>query len=142
MLLKVGLLPKGNLQQVQFAYDMYKDNSKRGFDQSKLFKSTFGINVDIQWIGVWDSVSSVGFYPRELPFTNSNHIVKNFTHAVALDEVCLILFNLLTYLTCKSTASSSVQVIGLRNKSKRNARTRIRGFITERKSTTSNSTTV
>ncbi|TIB29233.1 hypothetical protein E3P86_03713 [Wallemia ichthyophaga] len=86
MLLKVGLLPKGNLQQVQFAYDMYKDNSKRGFDQSKLFKSTFGINVDIQWIGVWDSVSSVGFYPRELPFTNSNHIVKNFTHAVALDE--------------------------------------------------------
>ncbi|EIM20752.1 hypothetical protein WALSEDRAFT_60830 [Wallemia mellicola CBS 633.66] len=86
MLYKVGLLPKGNIEQVQFAYDMYKDNSTHGFDQSKFFKSTFCINVDIHWIGVWDSVSSVGFYPRELPFTNDNHLVKTFCHAVALDE--------------------------------------------------------
>ena len=34
-----------------------------------------------------DTVSSVGaLWPRHLPFTSSNHVVKTFRHALALDE--------------------------------------------------------
>ncbi|TIA89608.1 hypothetical protein E3P81_02861 [Wallemia ichthyophaga] len=86
MLQKVGLLPKGNREQVGFAYHMFKDNSDEGWKMSQLFKETFSIKVNIHWIGAWDSVSSIGFIPRDLPFHKSNNAVKNFTHAVALDE--------------------------------------------------------
>ena len=86
MLTKVGLLPKGNREQIAFAYKMYKDTSKEGWDMSNLFKETFSIKVNVHWIGAWDSVSSIGFIPRELPFHKSNNAVKYFSHAVALDE--------------------------------------------------------
>ncbi len=33
-----------------------------------------------------DTVDSVGFIPRRLPFTTSNTIVRTFRHAVSLDE--------------------------------------------------------
>ena len=35
-----------------------------------------------------DTVSSVGFIPKRLPFTgwNNNKIIKNFRHAISLDE--------------------------------------------------------
>ncbi|TIC06464.1 hypothetical protein E3Q16_01136 [Wallemia mellicola] len=86
MLQKVGLLPKGNREQIPFAYRMYKDNSDDGWKMSSLFKETFSIKVNIHWIGAWDSVSSIGFIPRDLPFHKSNNAVKQFCHAVALDE--------------------------------------------------------
>ena len=33
-----------------------------------------------------DTVDSVGFIPKRLPFTTSNNIVRTFRHAVSLDE--------------------------------------------------------
>ena len=33
-----------------------------------------------------DTVCSVGLYPRTLPFTTSNTLVRTFRHALALDE--------------------------------------------------------
>ena len=53
MLRKVGLLPLGNLQQVPFAYRMYKRVGKHKIDQSKEFKSSFSMDVPIEFIGVW-----------------------------------------------------------------------------------------
>jgi Uncharacterized alpha/beta hydrolase domain (DUF2235) len=55
---QVGLLPADNLQQVPFAYKMYTDTSSTGWDQSNLFKRTFSIDVDIEFIGVWYVSSS------------------------------------------------------------------------------------
>ncbi|KAL2061128.1 hypothetical protein VTL71DRAFT_7401 [Oculimacula yallundae] len=87
MLHKVGLLPKHNRAQVNFAYNFYKDDSKTGWDMSAQFKKTFCIDVNVHFVGVWDCVSSVGFFPRKLPFGKSptNSIVY-FRHAMALDE--------------------------------------------------------
>ncbi|KAJ7214996.1 hypothetical protein GGX14DRAFT_609977 [Mycena pura] len=59
---------------------------KKGWNQSKLFKRAFSIDVDIEFLGVWDTVCSVGFFPRRLPFTLSNTNVRYFRHAIALDE--------------------------------------------------------
>ncbi|KAH9486042.1 hypothetical protein JR316_0000106 [Psilocybe cubensis] len=86
MLHKVGLLPRDNHQQVPFAYKMYSREDQRGWEQSAAFKKAFSIDVDIELIGVWDTVGSVGIIPKRLPFTTFNTHVKNFRQALALDE--------------------------------------------------------
>ncbi|TFK26834.1 hypothetical protein FA15DRAFT_692857 [Coprinopsis marcescibilis] len=86
MLHKIGLLPADNWEQVPFAYKMYSRTDEIGWEQSNDFKKAFSINVEIEFIGVWDTVDSVGLFPKRLPFTTSNTIVRTFRHAVALDE--------------------------------------------------------
>ncbi|KIM49864.1 hypothetical protein M413DRAFT_438988 [Hebeloma cylindrosporum] len=86
MIHKVGLLPACNHQQVPFAYKMYTSADDEGWKQSNAFKRTFSNAVDIEFLGVWDTVNAVGLIPRRLPFTTSNTVVKTFRHAVALDE--------------------------------------------------------
>lgn len=104
MLNKVGLLPAYNIQQVPFAYKMYTSTDKAGWEQSQEFKKAFCINVNIEFVGVWyyiiwhsyveevddchlrDTVDSVGLFPKSLPFTASNTLVKTFRHALSLDE--------------------------------------------------------
>ncbi|KAF4596087.1 hypothetical protein EYR38_007461 [Pleurotus pulmonarius] len=65
---------------------MFKRADETGWKQSNAFKKAFSVDVDIEFIGVWDTVNSVGLIPRRLPFTTSNTIVRTFRHAVALDE--------------------------------------------------------
>ncbi|PVF97329.1 hypothetical protein CPB86DRAFT_857094 [Serendipita vermifera] len=82
MLHWVGLLPQGNHEQVPFAYRLYATGSHRGLK----FKETFCKIVEIEMLGVWDTVASVGLLlPKTLPFV-SNDTVKTFRHAVSLDE--------------------------------------------------------
>ncbi|KAK0477484.1 hypothetical protein EDD18DRAFT_1378198 [Armillaria luteobubalina] len=86
MIHKVGLLPADNWQQVPFAYKMYTRTDKVGWDQSTAFKQAFSNDVQIEFLGVWDTVDSVGLIPKRLPFTTSNTILRTFRHAVSLDE--------------------------------------------------------
>ncbi|KAF9225174.1 hypothetical protein BS17DRAFT_730406 [Gyrodon lividus] len=86
MIHKVGLLPPCNHQQVPFAYKMYSQDDETGWRQSTAFKKAFSINVDIEFMGVWDTVSSVGVIPRRLPFTKASDNIRYFRHAMALDE--------------------------------------------------------
>ncbi|KAF8630983.1 hypothetical protein AX15_002693 [Amanita polypyramis BW_CC] len=86
MIHKVGLLPADNFQQIPFAYKMYTRTDSIGWDQSNAFKKAFSVDVPIEFVGVWDTVDSVGLIPKRLPFTTSNTIVRTFRHAVSLDE--------------------------------------------------------
>ncbi|KAG6887987.1 hypothetical protein C0995_011182 [Termitomyces sp. Mi166 len=86
MIHKVGLLPADNHQQVPFAYKMYTRTDYIGWEQSNAFKLAFASTVQIEFLGVWDTVDSVGFIPKRLPFTTSNTIVKTVRHAISLDE--------------------------------------------------------
>ncbi|KAH8108020.1 hypothetical protein BXZ70DRAFT_29652 [Cristinia sonorae] len=86
MVHKVGLLPAGNEEQVPFAYKMYKRSDSVGWKQSVAFKKAFSIDVDIEFVGVWDTVGSVGLTSRRLPFVSSNSAIRYFRHAVSLDE--------------------------------------------------------
>jgi len=87
MIHKVGLLPAHNIAQIPFAYQFYKDDTPEGWKMSIEFKRTFCMNVSVYFIGVFDSVASVGFIPRTLPLSstpwNKSHY---FRHAMALDE--------------------------------------------------------
>ncbi|KAI6102616.1 hypothetical protein EDD17DRAFT_696225 [Pisolithus thermaeus] len=86
MLHKVGLLPRSNHQQVPFAYKMYSQDDGEGWEQSREFKKAFSIDVNVEFVGVWDTVNSVGIVPRRLPFTRANNKIRYFRHALALDE--------------------------------------------------------
>lgn len=61
-------------------------DSTHGYSQSHQFKAAFCAHVNIEFIGVFDTVSSVGVFGRGLPFTSTNYCIKNFRHAMALDE--------------------------------------------------------
>ncbi|KAG8953627.1 hypothetical protein FRC04_001831 [Tulasnella sp. 424] len=97
MLYRVGLLPPRNAEQVPFAYTIFKEAAKeiefwqkdrsdlRGF-LSRNFLKTFSRRVEVEFVGIWDTVSSVGLVPHGLPNTKTNRIVKHVRHALALDE--------------------------------------------------------
>ncbi|KAL0960512.1 hypothetical protein HGRIS_005550 [Hohenbuehelia grisea] len=100
MIKLVGLLHKGNNDQIAFAYQLYisiTDRTNRsGKDmgnESRLlcahFQSTFCCpNVTVHFVGAWDTVSSIGVVRgRSLPETTTGmeHVCL-FRHALALDE--------------------------------------------------------
>lgn len=86
MLHKVGLLSQGNEELIPFAWDVYK--RKDNFAVARGFCHTFGRRVPIHFMGLWDTVSSVGWMwnPSTLPYTTNNPSVMVVRHAIALDE--------------------------------------------------------
>jgi len=84
---KVGLLPRDNLEQIPLAYRIYKRTDAAGLTLCKEYKQTYCRAVGIEFIGVWDTVSSVGVIAgKTLPFVASNTAIKTFRHALSLDE--------------------------------------------------------
>ncbi|KAL0567603.1 hypothetical protein V5O48_014390 [Marasmius crinis-equi] len=87
MLFKVGLLPRDNDEQIPFAYKLYSRTDEEGIELATGFKETYCSTVKIEFMGVWETVSSVGvIMTKSLPFTNSNTSIVTFRHALALDE--------------------------------------------------------
>ena len=83
-----GLLEKGNEYNIQYAYDLY---TRRKFRPDLLakFKSRYARHTPtIHFMGLWDSVSSVGnlIRMRNLPYTTNVANVSTIRHALALDE--------------------------------------------------------
>ncbi|KAN0064401.1 hypothetical protein ACQY0O_002599 [Thecaphora frezii] len=84
----VGILPPYNTELIDHAFKIYQ-NSLKGivdFKTARDFKRTFSTPVQIQFVGCWDTVSSVGLIPRKLPGTNADVDIKYFRHCLALDE--------------------------------------------------------
>jgi uncharacterized protein (DUF2235 family) len=87
MVYKVGLLTQGNVELIPFAWDMFKREHDKKVYQG--FAQTFSREVSIHFLGLWDTVSSVGWawHPEHLQFTANNRVVQIVRHAVALDEL-------------------------------------------------------
>ncbi|KAJ7845389.1 hypothetical protein B0H14DRAFT_2584717 [Mycena olivaceomarginata] len=84
---QVGLLPRDNEEQISFAFKMYQKTSAAGIQMAAGYKQTFCQNVQVEFLGVWETVASVGvIMGRTLPYTSVNSSVKTFRHAVSLDE--------------------------------------------------------
>jgi len=83
---KVGLLTQGNEELIPFAWDTFAKESDKAISEG--FKKTFSRDVPIRFLGLWDTVSSVGWVwdQKHLPFTQNNPSVQSVRHAVALDE--------------------------------------------------------
>jgi uncharacterized protein (DUF2235 family) len=91
-----GLMGPGNDAQVRYAIRMIRGANKirpgtedQFFASAEGFKKTFSIpECPIAFVGVWDTVSSVGWYkkPVYLPNTANNPSVLASRHAVSIDE--------------------------------------------------------
>jgi len=96
MLATVGLVRPGMVEMIPFAWDTYrgiqpgrKDADLRAqFRRAAQFKKRFARRVEPAFLGVWDTVSSVGtpWRPRVFPRTAANPDLRVVRHAVALDE--------------------------------------------------------
>ncbi|KZP29594.1 hypothetical protein FIBSPDRAFT_727289 [Athelia psychrophila] len=86
MIEKVGLIQEGNVEQIPFAFELYKTKDNK--DIANRFKDTFSMkDVRVHFLGVWDTVSSVGLIGNKiLPMTDEWKHIKIFRHALALDE--------------------------------------------------------
>lgn len=82
-----GLLEKGNTNLLPYALNMYT-SKKIDFKVLAKFKHTFGRKCDIELLGLFDTVRSLGssFNPLFYPFTENNRSVKAVRHALAIDE--------------------------------------------------------
>ncbi|KDQ52625.1 hypothetical protein JAAARDRAFT_87643, partial [Jaapia argillacea MUCL 33604] len=75
-------------QQLDFAFSIYQSTNMESAVQSQEFKETCCIGVKVDFLGVWDAVSSVGILTPLLPYSSCCYGVKMFRHALALDEHC------------------------------------------------------
>ncbi|KIJ61689.1 hypothetical protein HYDPIDRAFT_96031 [Hydnomerulius pinastri MD-312] len=89
MIARVGLILPGNNEQIPFAFELYSKTDDDETGLAETFKKTFSRkDIRVHFVGVWDTVSSVGFgRGKMLPGTTSScdHICF-FRHALALDE--------------------------------------------------------
>lgn len=105
MLATVGLLHPGMREMVAFAWQAYdslpafpsradaasprRQQALRDyFRRTRGFRKSYSRRVPVHFLGLWDTVSSVGlpWLPRVYSHTASNPIVATVRHAVALDE--------------------------------------------------------
>ena len=84
MLFKCGLLQRGSENLIPYASKMYQHGSKA---LAAGFKQAFSRDCPVYFIGVWDTVKSVGLI-RHRSFPNSvlNPSVAHARHALSLDE--------------------------------------------------------
>lgn len=86
LLYKCGLPPRGNDSIWPYFVQQYK---RRGRDQlHRDFQETFGVPCPVRFLGVWDTVSTVGYVwdPQTFDYTFFNDGVTFVRHAMAVDE--------------------------------------------------------
>jgi uncharacterized protein (DUF2235 family) len=84
MLHKCGLLQRGSENLIPYASKMYRHGAK---SLAADFKRTFSRSCPVHFIGVWDTVKSVGLIRRRrFPNTTLNPEVAHARHALSIDE--------------------------------------------------------
>ncbi|HZQ23101.1 MAG TPA: DUF2235 domain-containing protein [Terriglobales bacterium] len=89
-----GLLYSGNESLIAYMLRMFarrtrqQGNIHQTFEVAHEFKGTFSRDCLIHFVGVWDTVSSVGWIydPVVLPYTARNPIMQIGRHAISIDE--------------------------------------------------------
>lgn len=82
-----GLIDRGCQNLIPYAMKLFAAR-KVNFRVLQKFKSTYGREVPVHFLGLWDSVSTLGWVydPVFLPFTTNNPSVETVRHALAVDE--------------------------------------------------------
>lgn len=88
-----GLLRPGNEGMIPYAMRLFKSSQDDKFQLAAGFKKTFSRECKPHFLGVWDTVSSVGWVldpiglkPGALPFTAQFADIPFIRHAVSIDE--------------------------------------------------------
>lgn len=89
-----GLLCPGNEGLIPYVTQLYARKTRKAagmthtFQVADGFKATFCRPCRLHFVGVWDTVSSVGWIwsPLKLPYTAQNPDMINGRHAISIDE--------------------------------------------------------
>jgi uncharacterized protein (DUF2235 family) len=89
-----GLLSSGNNGLIPYITRMFAQHSrkhrgmKETFDVADNFKQTFSRTCPLHFVGVWDTVSSIGWIwdPVVLPYSARNPMMRSGRHAISIDE--------------------------------------------------------
>ncbi|HKV06287.1 MAG TPA: DUF2235 domain-containing protein [Candidatus Acidoferrales bacterium] len=89
-----GLLYGGNVGLIPYVIRLYAKRTRKAagmtdsFKVAEGFKDTFCRHCPLHFVGVWDTVSSVGWIwdPVKLPYTAQNPDMAVGRHAVSIDE--------------------------------------------------------
>jgi uncharacterized protein (DUF2235 family) len=89
-----GLLCPGNEGLIPFVIRIFARRTRKAkgmthtFAVAEGFKATFCRPCPVHFVGVWDTVSSVGWVwdPLKLPYTAQNPDMANGRHAISIDE--------------------------------------------------------
>ena len=96
----MGLMPHGNHNLVPYVLRLYgagRKKESRYWKLSNEFRWTFARRIQesdqdrhfrVHFVGVWDTVSSVGWAwePTTFPYTASNPSIDTIRHAISIDE--------------------------------------------------------
>jgi uncharacterized protein (DUF2235 family) len=88
MLHEFGLLTQGNEGLIDYAYKMFNKPEAEKLELAKQFKATFSRVCKPHFLGLWDTVSSVGWIydPTSFPYTFRNPDIRVGKHAISIDE--------------------------------------------------------
>jgi uncharacterized protein (DUF2235 family) len=88
MLHLFGLLPGDNEQLIPYILRSLKRMDKDGVILAAKFKKVFSLDCKPHFVGVWDTVNSVGWIsdPLKVPYTRNNPDIHIERHAVSIDE--------------------------------------------------------
>jgi uncharacterized protein (DUF2235 family) len=89
-----GLLHPGNIGLIPYITRLYAKRTRKAgglthtFQVADGFKMTYCRDIRLHFVGVWDTVSSVGWIwdPLKLPYTGQNPTMSVGRHAVSIDE--------------------------------------------------------
>ncbi len=86
MIMKCGLLDYGNENLVEYASKIFRQEKRPSIYRG--FRKTFSRPCKIEFLGLWDTVKSVGWVydPLTLQYTVNNPIVRCVRHAISIDE--------------------------------------------------------
>ncbi len=88
MLHMLGLIRAGDDELIAYAARMLKRPAGKTWAIAKQFKATFSRDCNPHFVGVWDTVSSVGWLydPVTLPYTATNPDISIARQAISIDE--------------------------------------------------------
>ena len=83
-----GLIRSGNEGLVPYAIELLTNLNDHTFEVARQFKRTFSIDCKLHFVGVWDTVSSVGWFlnPLTIPYSADDPDIAVARHALAIDE--------------------------------------------------------
>ncbi len=83
-----GLIREGNEPLVPYAIQLLTRRGDDAFQVAAHFKATFSLPCRPDFVGVWDTVSSVGWFwdPPTIPYSADDPDIAVGRHAIAIDE--------------------------------------------------------
>ena len=88
MLYMFGLLPRNNQQLIPYILRSLKRMDDEGEKLAFQFRDTFSLECKPYFVGVWDTVSSVGWItdPLTVRYSKNNPDIRIGRHAISIDE--------------------------------------------------------